>query len=224
MSIHAVHAGEDIKQHFGRRLSRVNRRDYLFRIIRKHGLRFRLVGIEATLDDLFVRVVEAIVFQRALFQARKKGFTARAREVKHFFHVDHFLHDFRLADVPGNAVEDERVNVRFKLMRVHRRLDRLPPELDRNLIRHELTFARVFQEGFADFCARIDRAENIAAGAMIKARDRAERFPLGAFAAARGAEQNERVVSHQRNSLYRRLVEAGKQNQLFISQPRSDRY
>src|SRR5205807_9387428 len=112
----------------------------------------------------------------------------------------------------------------FKLMSVHRRLDGLPPELDRNFIRHELTLARVFQEGFADFCARIYRAENIAAGAMIKTGNRAERFPLCSLAAARGAEQNERVVSHQRNTLYRKLARTGKANRPAIFQPRPDRH
>jgi hypothetical protein len=35
---------------------------------------------------------------------------------------------------------------------------------------------------------------------MIKARDAAERFALRAFAAARRAEEDERVISHERNS------------------------
>jgi hypothetical protein len=81
-------------------------------------------------------------------------------------------------------------------MRVHCRLDGLAPELDSYIIRHELALARILEEGFADFCARINRAENIATGAMIKAGNRAERFPLCSLAAARSAKEDERVIFH----------------------------
>src|SRR5215471_11343305 len=121
--------------------------------------------------------------------------------MKNFFNIDHFLHDFRLSNVPWNAIEHERVDVGFELMRFNGRVDRLPPELDGDIVRHELSLARIFQERLADFGARVDRAEHIAAGAMIKARDRAERFALRAFAAARRTKEDECVVSHKRKSL-----------------------
>src|SRR5438552_8105155 len=124
---------------------------------------------------------------------------ARARKMKHFFYVDHFLHDFGLADIPRNAVEHERIDVRFKLVRLHRRIDRLPPEFNGDLIRNELTLARVFKEGFANLGTRVDGAEHVAAGAVIKARDCAQRFALRPFSAARRTKQDERVISHQRN-------------------------
>src|SRR5205823_14334565 len=72
-----------------------------------------------------------------------------------------------------------------------------------DVIRDELAFARVCKECFADLCARVDGAEYIATSAMIKTRDRAERFALGAFAAARRAKKDEGVVSHEETRLYR---------------------
>ena len=133
-------------------------------------------------------------FSARFFSRVKERFAIRAGKVKHFFHVDHLLHDLGLVHVPWNAVEHERVDVGFEFVRVDRGVDRLFPELDRDVVRNELAFARVFEKRLADLGARVDRAENVAAGAMIEARDRAERFALGAFAAARGAEKNKRVV------------------------------
>src|SRR6266581_2966612 len=122
--------------------------------------------------------------------------------MKHFLHVDHFLHDFGLADIPRNTVEDERIDVWFKLVRLHRGVDRRSPELDRDLIGHELAFAGVLEEGLAYFRAGVDRAKYIAAGAMIKAWDCAKRFALRPFAAARRAKEDKGIVSHHRKSVY----------------------
>src|SRR5205823_18334 len=122
--------------------------------------------------------------------------------MKHFFYVDHFLHDFGLPDIPRNPVKDERIDVRFKLVRLHGRVDRRSPQLDGDFVRHELAFARVFKEGFADFRAGVDRAEYIAAGAVIKARDRPQRFALRPFAAAGRAKEDKSIISHRRKSVY----------------------
>jgi hypothetical protein len=119
--------------------------------------------------------------------------------MKHFSYVDHFLHDLGLSDITRNAVEHQRVNVWFKLVRLYGRVDCLSPELDRDIIRHELAFARVIQKRFTDLGARVDGAEYVAAGAVIKAWNRAKGFALRSFAAARRAKEDERVVSHGRN-------------------------
>ena len=119
--------------------------------------------------------------------------------MKHFFYIDHFLHDFRLPDIAWNPVEHECIDVWLKIVRLYRRIDRLSPKLDCDLVRHELASARVFKERFAYLRARVDRAEYIAAGAMIKARDRAQCLALRTFAAAGRAKEDKRVISHHRN-------------------------
>ena len=107
----------------------------------------------------------------------------------------------------GIPSSTERVDVRLELVRVYRRIDRLSPKLHRDVIRDELAFARIFKKGFADFCARVDGAEYIAASAMIVTRDRAERLALGAFAAARRAKKKKGVVFHHHgNRLYRKSI------------------
>src|SRR4029077_10103714 len=88
----------------------------------------------------------------------------------------------------------------FEFVRLDRRIDRLVPKLDRDIVRHELTFTRMLQKCLAHLRTRVDGAENIAARAMIKTRDRAEGFALCAFAAAGGAEKNEGSVFHGSSS------------------------
>src|SRR5437773_1304873 len=95
-----------------------------------------------------------------------------------------------------HAGEDIKQSCGGRLSCVDCRVDRLSPQLNRDLVRHELAFAGIFKKGLADFCARVDRAEYIAAGAMIKARNRAEGFSLRALAASRRAKKDKRVVLH----------------------------
>jgi len=65
--------------------------------------------------------------------------------------------------------------------------------------RHELSLAGIFQESLAEIGADIDRAEDIAASAMIKAGDGAENFALSTFAGARRAKKKERFINHDNN-------------------------
>src|SRR6202030_1680671 len=109
-----------------------------------------------------------------------------------------------------NAVEHKNVDVWFEFVRLDRRIDCLVPKLDCDIVRHELTFARIIQKCLAHLRTRVDGAEHIAARAMIKTRDRAEGFALRAFAAAGGAEKNEGSIFHGKLSLYCKLVETGR--------------
>src|SRR5262249_21968037 len=126
----------------------------------------------------------------------------RTRQMKHLLYINHVIHDLRLPNVSGNSVEYQRIDVRFEFMSFYSCIDRLSPKLHCDVVRNQLPLARIFEEGFADFCARVDGTEYVAAGAMIVTRNRAERFALCAFAAARRAKKNEGVVSHHDKSVY----------------------
>jgi hypothetical protein len=119
--------------------------------------------------------------------------------MKHFLHVDHFLHDLGLPDIPRNTIEHQSIDIRLELVRLHGGTDRRSPKLDRDLIGHELTFAGVFKEGLANFGTGVDGTKYIAARAVIKARDCAQRFALRPFAAPRRAKKDKGIVSHHRN-------------------------
>ena len=177
----------------------INHGHQLIRIIRKHWLRFRFVNIEASLDNPLVCIVEAVVLQGAFFEPIKKRLATRAREMKDFFNIDHSPHNLGLANIPRNTVQHEFVDIRFKFMGFHSRIDCLSPELHGDIVRDELAFARVFKERFADFRTGVDGAKYIATRAMVKAWDRAERLALCTFAAARRAKKDEGIVSHERS-------------------------
>src|ERR1043166_7202813 len=131
--------------------------------------------------------------------------------MKNFFYVDHVSHDLRLAHIPRDSVQHENVDIRFKLVGFDCCVDRHLPKFDRNVVRNELAFARVFQKCLAKRCAGIDRTKYVATRAMKIARNGSERFPLSAFAAARCAEQNECAVFHERVRLYRTRGQSGRE-------------
>src|SRR5215471_18945642 len=109
----------------------------------------------------------------------------------------------RSNSVSRNSVEHENVDVWFELVGVNRGINRHLPKLDRDVVRHELTFARIFEKRFADWRASVDRTKNVTARAMKVTRNAAERFALSALTAPRGAKQNERAVFHCCVRLYR---------------------
>ena len=88
-------------------------------------------------------------------------------------------------------------------MRLHRGTNRRSPELDRDLIGHQLALAGVFKEGFANLRPGVDGTKHIAAGAMKKAWDCAQRFALRPFAAPRRAKEDERYCISCEIGLYR---------------------
>src|SRR5215831_1115057 len=188
--------------------------------MRQHRLGFFFVNIEPPFDDFLVRVIEAVVFQRALFQTLEQRLAIGAGKMKNFFHVDHVFHDLRLLDVSRNSVEHENVDVGFEFMSINRGINRYLPKLDRDVVRHELTFARVFEKRFADWRASVDRTKNVSARAMKVTRNAAECFALSALTAPWSAEQNERAVFHEAVRLYRTRGESGRE----VISPRPGRY
>jgi len=107
----------------------------------------------------------------------------------------------------------KRVDVGFKFVCFHGRIDCLSPKFHCDIVWDQLAFAGVIKECLPDFRPSVDGAEYIPTGAVIKARDRPERFALCAFAAAGCAKKNKRLVSHHlRNPLILQVGCDGKQN------------
>lgn len=200
-------AGRDalqyLEQYFRGWLRGVNTCNAIFAVIFEHRLRFRLVGGEATLNDLFVRIIETIVFERALLQAREKCLAIRAGKMKYFLHVDFLIHDLRLADISRNTIEDENIDVGFELVRVDCGVDRFFPKLHRDVIGDELTLARIFEKCLTHFGARIDGTEDVSAGAMEKAGNCSKSLTLRAFAAPGRTKKEVGMIFHGVHRLYR---------------------
>src|SRR5207237_6837484 len=139
----------------------------------------RFVKSQTALDHFFIRIVETIVFQRPLLQARKESIPVRAGKMKDLLHVDQLIHDFGLPDISWNPIEHQHIDVGFEGMRVHGRIDLRFPQLDGDFIRDELAFARVLEKSATYLRPRVNRPKNVSTGAMKKARDAAKRVALG---------------------------------------------
>ena len=138
-------------------------------------LRFPLVSFQPLPDDFLIRIVEPIVLDGSLLQTRDD--LARdldSSDEKPFFTSINGSIRSAWRNIARDAVEDKIVDVRLELMGVHTELNADTPELDGNLIGNKLTLAGIVEKCLAERGAGIDRAENIAACAMEKAR---ESFP-----------------------------------------------
>src|SRR6266513_447722 len=67
LTIHAINAGQDVEYNFRWRLGRVNHAYLVLAVVIEDRLRFLLVSFQAPLNYLLIGVVQAVVFQRALF-------------------------------------------------------------------------------------------------------------------------------------------------------------
>ena len=75
-----------------RRLSGIDVHDQSVAIVVEQRLRFPLVSFQPLPDDLLIRIIEAIVLDRSLFQSRDDLATIRTAQVKHLSHVDERVH------------------------------------------------------------------------------------------------------------------------------------
>ena len=110
-------------------------------------------------------------------------------------HLDVFLHEQGLGDIPGNAVQDEMVACRDKFSGIHSLADRLVPEAYGHLVGHKPSLAGVFQERRTQFACSIQGTEYITAGAVVKSRYFSEDLALCPFAAAGSAENQDGAIS-----------------------------
>ena len=74
----------------------------------------------------------------------------------------------------------------------------LPPQLDGEFVRHQLAAAGVFQKNFSERHLGAQAAENVAAGAMKKTGDRAQRPAMRALAGAGRAKHQNGSIVHVR--------------------------
>jgi hypothetical protein len=156
---------------------------------------FGFVSLEAALDDLDIGVVEAIFFEGAALHTLDEFGGVVAGEVKDDEDVEGGGEDFGLRAVTGESIEDEEMAVGVKGAGLGFGEEIIAPEADGEFVGDEFTFAGVFEEGVTEFGFGAESAEDVAAGAVVIARDGAEDFALGTFAGARGAEEEDGIVS-----------------------------
>src|SRR5580704_4607888 len=176
-----VDVAKDGRQHLGRRLGGINLVNQLAAIEIQDRVGFALIGFEAMLDDIQVGVVEAVFAQGAALEAVHEFFEIWAAKVKNAAHVQRVLEHLSLADVAGDAVQDESVRGGLETAGALDVYDELTPEINRGLVRDEFAAAGIFEEDVADIAIGGEVAENVAASAMEKVGNAAEDFALGPF-------------------------------------------
>src|SRR5665213_177194 len=189
---------DDVPENFGEGLRRrpvgVDAVDDFLAVKIQHRLGFVLVSLEPRADDLDVRVVQAVVLERAALHPRDEVFEIAAAHVKNGDDVDKLAEHFRLMHAARNAVEDERVAFGMKPPGGREAVRELLPQLDGRLVGHKLAGAGVFDENFSERRFGTQVAEHVAATAMDAARNRAEDFSVRAFAGTRRAEHENGAV------------------------------
>ena len=165
----------------------------------QHGPGFFFVDFQAFTDHVEIRVVEAVVLEGAPLHARDEIFLFPGREVKNSDDVERVAQHFRLMHVARNAVEHERVGVGMKPSHLFAGVDDLAPQINGRLVWHERSLAGVFDENFSEFAVGTQVAENVAARAMEKIRDGAERAAMRAFAGAGSAKHEDGSVFQDLN-------------------------
>jgi hypothetical protein len=152
------------------------------------------VGFEPRADDVDVRIVEAVVLERAALHARDEVFKISAAHVKDGDNVYKFAEHFGLMRVARDAVEHERVAFGMQ------------PSGARQAVREFCQSSMVGSSGTSwprlEYSTKIlperrfgtQVAEHVAATAMDEAGNRAEDFSMRALARAGRAEHENRAV------------------------------
>ena len=165
--------------------------DQGIRVEFKNRLGLRFVGGDPLLDDAVGSIVHAVVLERALAHPAGQFLAIRTGEVEDLVDLQEVGDHLGLRDIARNAVEYQKVDVRLVNVGVAPVVDLGFPQLDGQFIRHQIAAAGIMDEALADGGAGVERAEDIAAGAVEEARDGPEDFPLGALARTRRAEDQE---------------------------------
>ena len=99
----------------------------------------------------------------------------------------------RLENVPGDAIENEEVDIRLVVVEDRTRVHVLLPQLDGDVVGHEISARGVLADLLTELGVDVDGAENVPAGEVKETRDRAEDLALGSLAGT-GAPQRRTVL------------------------------
>src|SRR5205085_916349 len=117
-------------------------------------------------------------------------------------HLQHVLKQLLLREVPRQPVEHEELGLGVEVVDVLHPLHVLLPQVDRELIRHQLPPPGILLELAPDRAGQVERAKDVAGRAVREARNRPDDLPLRPLAAAGGAEEQDGLVAvHEPASL-----------------------
>jgi hypothetical protein len=178
-----------LRQHIHGRVGGVDVVDQVFAVKFQKRLGLVIVGFQTLLDHLLVSIVKTVVAQGPTLQALDQLGSVRAGQMKNPAHAQDVTEQMGLIDIPRNAVQQQKIMVGVKRVRLDNLVDSQLPQLDRQVVGHQFAPAGVGEKLLAKRRAQVERAEHVPARTVVIAGDRAERFALGAFPATRGTEE-----------------------------------
>ena len=117
---------------------------------------FLLIDFQPMTDDVEIGIVKPVFFQRATLEALDEGIEIFTVQEKYRPHIQHSIEHLCLVQIARDAVQDEDIFLGMKPSDPFAVLDKIPPQLYRRLIRHELAVSGVFDENLRE---RIRRTE-----------------------------------------------------------------
>src|SRR6266478_5259551 len=132
---------QNIKEHFSWRLIGIDAVNQFLSVVIEDWLAFALIGLLPVPNHINVRVVEAILLQRAALKPLNQLINLGAAKVKNRDDFQRFLEHFSLARIAGNTIENKRIRLGMEPARSCAVVNKFTPKVDGRFVRNEFTFA-----------------------------------------------------------------------------------
>jgi hypothetical protein len=189
MRLNFHHVQQNIKQHFGGVLVRIDAVQNVFSVKGQDRFAFAIVGLQTSPNNIHVRIVQAVFFQSPALEAFDKLIDMGAAKIKNRLDIYRIDKHLSLVDIARNPVQDQGVRLGAKAAGFGGTLNKVTPQINRGLIRDQFPAAGIFQKHLANTAVSLQASEDVPASAMKKVGDRADDFALRPLAYARRAEQ-----------------------------------
>jgi hypothetical protein len=193
---HFCQLAKDVQEDFGRGLARIDLAEEFWAVEVEDGFALAFVDFEAVPDDIEVSVIEPVFFEGTALEASHEFLHVGRAKIEDGLNFESVFEHLGLVNIPGDTVENQRVFIGVEATSFGHAFDEVPPERDGWFVRDEVPATGVFEKDFADRRICFEAAEDVTAGAMEEVGNGAENFSLGAFAGARGSEEENGTIVH----------------------------
>src|SRR5580765_6448799 len=132
---------QNIKQHLGRRLIRIDAVNQFLSVVIKHWLALAFVRLLTVSNDINVGVIEPILLKRAALQPLNQFIYLGATKVEDRDYIQCFLEHFSLACIAGNTIQNKRICLGMEPASSCAVMNKLTPKVDGRFVRNEFALA-----------------------------------------------------------------------------------
>jgi hypothetical protein len=184
----------DLTQNLHRRLRTVDLTDNPGVVLNQRSS-LPFVSFDSVRNDVIAGIVVTIILQGTLAHASRKFITIRTSQMEDPMHFEIAVKNLRLARIARNAVEKQNIDIRLVDIRLDPVVELGLPQIDCELVGHQFPLAGVVDEALPQFRASVERSEDVATGAVIKARHGSQDLPLGSLTCARCSDEEDGGVA-----------------------------